>query len=209
LWEDWFREPEYWSCLWIYQSTVPPLPQYVFMASYFVKHRNNFTFDLPRSTLFSKQSLSQEISCLLWNRSFITVFTKVHMYQSVRIKKSLRTLKYWLQVEVFWVVTSCTVKLGHLSFGCLHLHFSLKIEEARSSETLVPYFNNAWRHNPEDFEWMFIAMKTLKLAKAPLLSFLHFSFPQTPLYYRLIISAALNTHCHKKVLRPALLCFKL
>jgi len=44
-----------------------------------------------------------------------------------------------VQVEVFWVVTLCDVVVGT---------FALKMEAARSSETLVSHHNNASRHSP-------------------------------------------------------------
>jgi len=43
-----------------------------------------------------------------------------------------------IQVEVFWVVTPCSVVVGYQRFGglsCLHLHFTLKMEAARPAET--------------------------------------------------------------------------
>jgi len=50
-----------------------------------------------------------------------------------------------MEVDVFWVLTPCSVVLGYQRFGgpcCLHLQ--------RTSETLVSYHNIIWRHNPED-----------------------------------------------------------
>jgi len=35
---------------------------------------------------------------------------------------------------------------------CLHLHFVLKVEAARSLETLVSYHNNTRHHNPENID---------------------------------------------------------
>jgi hypothetical protein len=49
-----------------------------------------------------------------------------------------------IQVEVFWVVTPCSVVVGYQCFRgpcCLHLHFTIKMEAARSSETMVSYHN--------------------------------------------------------------------
>jgi len=59
------------------------------------------------------------------------------------------------QIEVFWVVTPCSDMVRYHSFGgpcCLHLNFTLKMEAACSSVTLVSYRNTTWRHNPEHFD---------------------------------------------------------
>jgi hypothetical protein len=60
-----------------------------------------------------------------------------------------------LQVEVFWVVTPCSVVVEYQRFRdtcCVYLHFTLKMEAALSSETMVSYYNTTWRHNPEDLD---------------------------------------------------------
>jgi hypothetical protein len=57
------------------------------------------------------------------------------------------------QVEFFWFVTPRNVAVGYQRFrgpGCLRLHFTLKMEAASSSETLVYYRNITRRHNSED-----------------------------------------------------------
>jgi hypothetical protein len=47
-----------------------------------------------------------------------------------------------IQVKVFWVVTPCSVVVGY--------HFTLKMETAKSSKTLVSYNNITWHYNPDD-----------------------------------------------------------
>jgi hypothetical protein len=46
-----------------------------------------------------------------------------------------------IQVDVFWVVTSCSVVVE-----------SLKMETEGSSETLVSNYNTTRSHNPEDLK---------------------------------------------------------
>jgi len=51
------------------------------------------------------------------------------------------------QVDVFWVVTPCSVVIGYQ-------RFTLKIEAAWISETLVYYHNTTrQRHNSEDLDF--------------------------------------------------------
>jgi len=57
------------------------------------------------------------------------------------------------QVKVFWVVTPCSVVLGHQHFGgpcCLQFYFTLKMKTAWPSKTMVSYHNTAWQHNSEN-----------------------------------------------------------
>jgi len=44
--------------------------------------------------------------------------------------------------KVFWGVTPCSVAVGYQ-------RFTLKMEKAMSSETLMSYLDNTWHHNPE------------------------------------------------------------
>jgi len=60
-----------------------------------------------------------------------------------------------VQIAVSWVVTLCSVVVGYQHYEgpyCLHLHFTLKIEAAWSSETLVSCHVTACHHNPEDHD---------------------------------------------------------
>jgi cephalosporin hydroxylase len=54
-----------------------------------------------------------------------------------------------IQVEVFWVVTPYSVAVGYQRFGGSYIHFALKIEAGRSSETLVSDRTTVRCHNPE------------------------------------------------------------
>jgi hypothetical protein len=59
------------------------------------------------------------------------------------------------QVKIFCIVMPCSAAGGYQSFGvlrCLHLQDEviLKMEAARSSNTLVSYGNTIQHHDPED-----------------------------------------------------------
>jgi hypothetical protein len=61
----------------------------------------------------------------------------------------LKALK--IEVEVFRIVTPCSVAVGYDHFGgpcCLHV----QNEAARSWERLVSYRNTKWCRNPEDLD---------------------------------------------------------
>jgi hypothetical protein len=69
-----------------------------------------------------------------------------------------------IQVEVWWVVTRHSVPVGYQCFvqccsRSIYLspfpsttHFNLKMEAAKSSETLESYCNTIWCHNTEDLD---------------------------------------------------------
>jgi hypothetical protein len=80
----------------------------------------------------------------------------------------------YIQIEVFWVVTPCSV-VGYQSFGglcCLHVLFTLKMEAVRTSETLVFYYNTTRRHNPEDLDLKYHHGESLRTHNR--FQFLHF-----------------------------------
>jgi len=56
------------------------------------------------------------------------------------------------QVEVFWIVTPCSVAVRYQRLGgpcCFHLQGKVKMEAARSPESLASYRNTTRRQNPE------------------------------------------------------------
>jgi hypothetical protein len=60
------------------------------------------------------------------------------------------------QVDVFWVVTPCSVVVGYKLFrgpGYPHLQREVKMEAARTFETVVSYHKTTRRHNPEDIDF--------------------------------------------------------
>jgi hypothetical protein len=61
-----------------------------------------------------------------------------------------------IQVVIFWaVVTPCSDVGRYQRFGgpcCIHLQGEVKMEAAKSSETLVSYHTITWRHKPEDHD---------------------------------------------------------
>jgi len=70
-----------------------------------------------------------------------------------------------IQVLIAPDLTPCSYVVGHQRFGglcCLNLHFTLKMEAAESSETLVSYNNTTWHHNSDDLELNFHRREKLK-----------------------------------------------
>jgi hypothetical protein len=73
--------------------------------------------------------------------------------------------RWYFQVEVFWVVTPCSVVVGYqrimrtmLPLSSLHP----KMEAAKSSETLVSYHKTTRRQNPKDFDLKFHCREKLE-----------------------------------------------
>jgi hypothetical protein len=60
------------------------------------------------------------------------------------------------KMAVFWVVAPCSlVEIYNISEDLAAsiiraIIITLKMEAARSSETLVNFYQTTWRHNPED-----------------------------------------------------------
>jgi hypothetical protein len=58
-----------------------------------------------------------------------------------------------LHVEVFWVMTLCSVVVGYQCFrGPCCPHLQGQVKAAWTSEMMVSYHNITWGHNPKDLE---------------------------------------------------------
>jgi hypothetical protein len=56
------------------RGAIPPLPQYVFMAWYLVKQRDNFPLPLPLLSLNTIQSLTPDITLLFHKERYFLLF---------------------------------------------------------------------------------------------------------------------------------------
>jgi len=75
------------------------------------------------------------------------------LYQDVNIKLYKTTT--WLQTTVFLDVTPSNVAVGYQRFGgscCFCVHSEVKMEAARTSETLLSHLNTKRRHNPRHLD---------------------------------------------------------
>jgi hypothetical protein len=81
------------------------------------------------------------------SRSTFLIFSETFLATSATSSETFTAVM--LQVEVFWVVTQCSVVVGKQRFGgpcCFHLEG--EVDAARSSETLVTFRITTQRHNP-------------------------------------------------------------
>jgi hypothetical protein len=78
----------------------------------------------------------------------LITFKRKHCYNS-RANFEVFTA-VMIQVEVFWIVTPCSVVVGYQRFR--GPFFTPKMEAAWSSETSVSCHITIWRHNPENHD---------------------------------------------------------
>jgi hypothetical protein len=122
----------------IFEPWVPPLKS--LLNPYSDKHGRGGGWVIQSLDLYRNrraQKIAQPFSEREWNFSPV---------------RYLRFSQQW-RFEFFWAVTPCSVVVGYRRFGCpccLYLHFTLKMEVARISETSLSYHNTTRRHNPEE-----------------------------------------------------------